>query len=276
RVPGSRSSLLDARAAGGRVQPVYSPLDAVQLARESPQLQVVFLAVGFETTAPATALAILQARQLQLVNFTLLVTHVRVLPAMELLAADPTTRVAGFLAAGHVCTVMGYDAYQAFVARYGRPVVVTGFEPTDLLSGILDCVTLLEQGTAQVTNRYTRSVQSQGNLAAQRVIEQVYEVCDQEWRGFGVIPGGGWRLREDCRTWDALHRWPDLRDIQPAAAADPSEACPAAEVLAGRLKPTACPHFGTRCVPESPLGAPMVSAEGACSAYYRYGGQRTP
>lgn len=277
RVPGTTISLLAARAAGGNVRPVYSPLDAVRLARENPAQQVVFFAVGFETTVPATALAVLQASQLDLSNFSLLVSHVRVQPAMEFLASDPTSRVEGFLAAGHVCAVMGCDSYEGFTRRYQKPVVVTGFEPTDLLDGILDCVGQLERGEARVSNRYSRSVQAVGNPTAQAVVDRVYEVCDQAWRGFGVVPSGGLRLRGAWRAFDAIHRWPDLlAQVEGRSSSGADADCPAAEVLAGRLKPLACPHFGARCTPESPLGAPMVSAEGACAAYFRYGTARSP
>jgi hydrogenase expression/formation protein HypD len=279
RVPGSRMSLLAARAAGAQVLPVYSPLDAVALAQKRPSETVVFFAVGFETTAPATALAVLQADQLGLKNFLLLVSHVRVQPAMELLASDPASSVEGFLAAGHVCTVMGYASYEPFVEKYRKPVVVTGFEPTDLLEGVLDCVDQLERGAASVRNRYGRAVRPEGNRAAREMVDRVYEPWDLEWRGLGVIPRGGFRLREPWRRFDAAVRWPnvavDSRRADDSNTIEATEACPAGEVLAGRLKPPDCPHYGKSCVPESPLGAPMVSAEGACAAYYRYGAGQT-
>jgi len=269
RVPGSRESLLAARAEGGQVRIVYSPLDAVQWAVAHPEEQVVFFAVGFETTAPATALAVHQAGQLKLENFSLLVSHVRVLPAMELLAASPDNSVQGFLGAGHVCTVAGYDCYREFVAKYRLPVVVTGFEPVDLLTGILECVRQLEAGDAQVVNCYGRSAAAPGNVKALEIMDDVYEICDRPWRGLGVIPGGGYRLRTKWAQFDAEQRF-----ARCAVSAVECTECRSAEVLIGRIKPTECEHFGNRCTPESPLGAPMVSAEGACAAYYRYAGSR--
>ena len=279
RVPGSRTSLLGVRAEGGDVRPVYSPLDAVQLARREPARQVVFFAVGFETTAPATALAVLQAEQLQLDNFSLLVAHVRVQPAMELLVQQPDCRIDGFLAAGHVCTVLGCDSYESFVERFRRPVVVTGFEPTDLLDGLHECVRQLESGEARVANRYERSVRATGNSAAQQAIAEVYEPCDREWRGIGTVPGGGLQLRARFERFDAARRFA-LDDVGGQRAGEFGGAtppldrdCRAGDVLAGRLKPTDCPHFGKACTPDTPLGAPMVSSEGACAAYFLYGGQ---
>jgi hydrogenase expression/formation protein HypD len=265
-VPGSRGSLLDARAAGGRVRPVYSPVDAVELARQNPQLQVVFFAVGFETTTPTTALAVRQAAALGLENFSLLVAHVRVLPAMEAIAEAADCRVQGFLAAGHVCTVTGCGEYAPFVERYRMPVVVTGFEPVDLLRGILQCVRLLEAGRAEVANSYRRTARNAGNPAAQQLVAEVFEVCDRAWRGFGVIPGGGVRLRGEFKPFDAETRFggTSLPVVETGQ-------CRSGEVLAGRIKPPACPSFGTECTPDRPLGAPMVSSEGACAAYFRYG-----
>jgi hydrogenase expression/formation protein HypD len=265
RVPGSRESLMQVRASTGNVQVVYSPLDAVDLARRTPERQVVFFAVGFETTTPATALAVHQAHDLGLTNFSLLVSHVRVLPAMELLAADPQAGIHGFLAAGHVCTVAGFDSYVDFSRRHRMPVVVTGFEPVDLLSGVLECVEQLERGEARVANRYARSARAAGNQPALGLVADVYEPCDRPWRGLGVVPAGGLRLRAEWATWDAETRFPR----QSQAVSEPPE-CRSGEVLTGRIKPPQCECFGVRCTPESPLGAPMVSAEGACSAYYRY------
>jgi len=265
RVPGSRRSLLDVRTAGGNVRQVYSPLDAVELARREPERQVVFFAVGFETTAPATALAVKQADALGLENFSLLVAHVRVQPAMEALVALPDNRVQGFLAAGHVTTVMGYESYEAFTRRYRVPVVVTGFEPIDLLKGILACVRQLEAGEACVENGYARIARPAGNLAARGIVAEVYEVCDRPWRGIGVLAAGGLRLRPEWRRFDAERRF----GLSELPVVEPPE-CRAGDVLAGRLKPTACPAFGTRCTPERPLGAPMVSSEGACAAYFHY------
>lgn len=267
RVPGSRGSLLDARVVGGNVRPVYSPLDAVDLARRHPQLQVVFFAVGFETTTPTTALAVRQAASLALDNFSLLVAHVRVLPAMEAIAESADCRVQGFLAAGHVCTVTGYKEYAPFVDRYRMPVVVTGFEPVDLLQGILKCVRLLESGRAEVANCYRRTARSAGNPIARRLVSDVFEVCDRPWRGLGVIPRGGLKLRAEFKQFDAEARF----GCASLPVLDASE-CKSGDVLAGRIKPTACPSFATTCTPDRPLGAPMVSSEGACAAYYRYGG----
>jgi hydrogenase expression/formation protein HypD len=270
RVPGSRGSLLDARSAGGRVQIVYSPLDAVQLAARHPERHVVFFAVGFETTAPATALAVLQADRLGLENFSLLVSHVRVQPAMELLIDSGDCAVDGFLAAGHVCTVVGCDSYQPFVERYQVPVVVTGFEPVDLLNGILECVRQLERGEAAVTNYYERSVVPRGNLHAIAIIDDVYEVCDRTWRGLGRVPHGGLQLRDHWRRFDASHRFA-TNELSIVEASQ----CRSGEVLAGHIKPPACAAFGTLCTPENPLGAPMVSSEGACAAYFRYASRQT-
>jgi hydrogenase expression/formation protein HypD len=265
RVPGSRESLLAVRGAGGQVRIVYSPLDAVKVAQQNPDQDVVFFAVGFETTTPATALAVQQAAQLGLDNFSLLVSHVRVQPAMEQLAARPENRVQGFLAAWHVCTVAGFESYEQFVRDYHLPVVVTGFEPVDLLVGILECVRQLERGESRVVNCYERSVTAAGNREALAVVDDVYEICDRPWRGMGVIPGGGLRLRAKYAAFDAMKKFGQ----SPRIVSEPPE-CRSGDVLTGRIKPTECECFGTRCTPETPLGAPMVSAEGACAAYYRY------
>ncbi|MDA1013803.1 MAG: hydrogenase formation protein HypD [Planctomycetota bacterium] len=282
RVPGTRASLNDARAAGGRVRIVYSPVDAVSLARRNPEQHIVFFAVGFETTAPATAIAALQAQRLGLDNFSLLVSHVRVQPAMEALMLAPGNRVEAFLAAGHVCTITGFESYEEFVNRFRVPVAVTGFEPIDLLEGIRDCVRQRETGTATVTNQYARSVRRSGNEHALAAVDQVYEVTDCPWRGFGVIPKGGFRLRAELKTFDARSRfgeanYDNARTARlsgsfalPITATDGCRDCPASDVLAGRMRPGECPQFGTRCTPDSPLGAPMVSSEGACAAYFRY------
>lgn len=269
RVPGSSRSLLDVRGAGGNVRVVYSPLDAVELARRSSEQHVVFFAVGFETTAPTTALAVLQAAELGLHNFSLLVSHVRVLPAMQALMSMPECRVEGFLAAGHVCTVTGYEEYSDFVQRHRTPVVVTGFEPVDLLDGILDCVTQLESGRVAVTNRYARSVQPTGNEAAQEVVDRVYQVSDTPWRGLGTIASGGYRLRPKFKQFDAANRFEDPSDHCESGCHSGDE-CRSGDVLSGLIKPPECAAFGTRCTPDSPLGAPMVSGEGACAAYFRY------
>ena len=270
RVPGSRDSLLGVRAAGGNVGIVYSPFDAVELARRNPSQHVVFFAVGFETTAPATALAVLQADRLGLANFSLLVSHVRVQPAMEAVLQAPGNRVQGFLAAGHVCTVVGYRSYEEFVRRFRVPVVVTGFEPVDLLDGILECVSQLETGRFEVTNRYGRSARPHGNEEAISVVDRVYTIADSTWRGLGSLAAGGYLLREEYARFDAAQRFAALWN---SGAPSQSEhgACRAADVLAGLIRPTQCPEFGTRCTPDTPLGAPMVSSEGACAAYYRYG-----
>lgn len=266
RVPGSTTNLLHVRAQGGDVRLVYSPLDAVEIARRDPARQVVFFAVGFETTAPATALAALQARQLQLTNFSLLVAHVRVLPAMEAILADPKNRVQGFLAAGHVCTITGFEDYHDLSSRYRVPLVVTGFEPLDLLEGILMTVRQLESGRYEVENQYARSVRPEGNRKAQEIVAEVYEVCDRPWRGMGSLPLGGLSLKPSYRDLDAAHRFAvmDIVTIEP-------EVCRSAEVLRGLIRPDECAAFGTECTPEHPLGAPMVSGEGACAAYWKYG-----
>ncbi len=268
RVPGSRESLLETRASGGNLRLVYSPLDAVQIAYDRPDKQVVFFAVGFETTAPASALAVLQAAARRLSNFSLLLAHVRVQPAMEMLLQMPDNRIQGFLAAGHVCTVTGYQCYQSLVDQYRIPVVVSGFEPTDLLEGILACIRQLESGVAHVENCYRRSVRPEGNRYAQALIDQVFEVCDRTWRGWGTVAKGGFRMRSRWQQFDADYRFAMVRG---PAGKEHSE-CRSAEVLAGRLRPSDCPAFGTRCTPDHPLGAPMVSSEGACAAYYRYHG----
>lgn len=269
RVPGSRGSLLDVRAAGGQVRAVYSPLDAVELARREPAAQVVFFAVGFETTAPATALALLHAARLKLENFSVLVAHVRVQPAMEALMESAGCRIQGFLAAGHVCTVAGYESYHDFTRRYRVPVVVTGFEPLDLLSGILACVQQLEAGCARVENRYGRSAREAGNAAARDVLQEVFEACDREWRGLGVVARGGLRLRDAWSQFDAQRRFAPQATLAGLPILEAAE-CRSGDVLSGRIKPLECPSFGVRCTPETPRGAPMVSSEGACAAYFRY------
>ncbi len=272
RVPGSRESLLTVRARGGNVRLVYSPLDAVELARQNPSQQVVFFAVGFETTAPATALSVLQAAQLGLDNFSLLVAHVRVQPAMEAILQSAECRVQGFLAAGHVCTISGVTSYEELSARYGVPIVVTGFEPVDLLLGIQDCVAQLESGTASVSNQYQRNVRDAGNRHAMHIMSDVYATADRPWRGLGTIPSGGLVLRPEWRQFDAEYRFQRPTPTLLIECAD----CRSGDVLAGRIKPPACESFGTRCTPESPLGAPMVSSEGACAAYYRHAPKSGP
>lgn len=266
RVPGSKESLQEVKARGRQVKVVYSPVDAVEIAAQQPDREVVFFAVGFETTAPATALAILQAAERKLRNFSLLSHHVRVQPAMETIMQMPDCRVQGFLAAGHVCTVMGFESYAPFVALYEVPVVVAGFEPCDLLAGILECVEQLESGRFEISNEYARSVRPEGNLLAQELISKVYDVTNQEWRGMGSIATGGYILRECWNAYDATVRFP--RATQ--STGENQSQCRAGDVLSGRLKPTECAAFGKACTPDTPLGAPMVSSEGACAAYYRY------
>jgi hydrogenase expression/formation protein HypD len=265
RVPGSKRDLFSVRAAGGDVRVVYSPLDALKIAEQNPHKEVVFFAIGFETTAPANAMSVLQARALGLQNFSVLVSHVRVPPAMHAILSSPLNRVQGFLAAGHVCTVMGYWEYPAIAQQYRVPIVVTGFEPLDITQGILQTVKLLEWGRIEVGNAYSRVVTLEGNRPAQAVINQVFMECDQKWRGIGVIPGSGWRLRPELSSFDAESRF-SISDIQP----DESPVCIAGQILQGMKKPFQCPAFKFSCTPENPLGATMVSSEGACAAYYRY------
>jgi hydrogenase expression/formation protein HypD len=266
RVPGSDTDLLSAKAEGADVRMVYSPLDAVRIARATPDRQVVFFAVGFETTAPANAMAVWQARELGLENFSILCSHVLVPPAMRAMLETPDNRVEGFLAAGHVCTVMGMTQYHRIAERYRVPIVVTGFEPLDLLQGIHMLLLALEQGRHEVENQYTRSVRVRGNVPAQRQIEAVFEICDRPWRGIGSIPESGLRLRDEFVAFDAERRF-GVGEIEARESPD----CIAGAVLRGHKKPRDCPQFGSGCTPEHPLGAPMVSSEGACSAYFRYG-----
>ena len=271
RVPGSACDLLAIRARGGNVRIVYSPLDALELARKHPDRQVVFFAVGFETTAPANAMAVWRARELGVTNFTVLVSHVTVPPAMIALLGSPDNRVQAFLAAGHVCTVMGWTEYEPIAAKYRVPIVVTGFEPVDILEGILMAVRQLEEGRHEVENQYARSVRREGNQPAQDLVSRVFEVVDRKWRGIGEIPRSGLGLRPEFAEFDAERRF-GLEGIH----ASESPLCHAGEVLRGRLKPVECPAFGAQCTPEMPLGAPMVSSEGACAAYYHFGRLRRP
>jgi hydrogenase expression/formation protein HypD len=265
RVPGTQRDLLAVKAAGGDVRIVYSPLDALTLARQHPDRQVVFFAVGFETTAPANAMAVYQARRQRVENFSILVSHVLVPPAMEAILGSPLNQVQGFLAAGHVCTIMGYTEYEPIARRYRVPIVVTGFEPLDILQGVFMCVKQLEQGRAEVENQYSRSVRRAGNQPAQRLIGEVFQVVRRKWRGVGEIPQSGLGLRAAYAAFDAELRF-DLAEY----TAEESPECISGLVLRGVKKPHECPAFGTRCTPERPLGAPMVSSEGACAAYYRY------
>ena len=265
RVPGSRSDLFRVKAGGGDVRIAYSPMDALRLARENPQRPVVFFAVGFETTAPANATAAWQAKREGLRNFSMLVSHVLVPPAIRLLLASSANRVQGFIAPGHVCTVMGYEEYEELAARYRVPFVVGGFEPRDLLEAILMLVRQLEEGRASVENQYARSVSRGGNPAARRRMMEVFEVLDRNWRGIGPIAQSGYRLRAEYAAFDAE----TVFDVEAISAPEPPE-CISALVLQGLKKPVDCPMFGTRCTPEAPMGAPMVSSEGACAAYYQY------
>jgi hydrogenase expression/formation protein HypD len=266
RVPGSDCDLQQVRAMGGQVRVVYSPLDALELAMKNPDRHVVFFAVGFETTAPANAMAVWRARQLGVRNFSILVSHVTVPPAMQAILDAPDNRVQGFLAAGHVCTIMGWTEYEPIAARYGVPIIVTGFEPVDIMEGILMAVTQLEAGRAEVENQYVRSVRRDGTVPARSLVEEVFELADRKWRGIGTIPRSGLVLRPEFMDFDAEVRF-GLGDF---TVDEPAE-CQAGAVLRGQLKPPQCPAFGTRCTPERPLGAPMVSSEGACAAYFNYG-----
>ncbi len=265
RVPGTKGDLLSAKAAGGDVRIVYSPLDALQLAIRNPQRQVVFFAVGFETTAPANAMAVYQGKQQGVTNFSILVSHVLVPPALEAILSSPNNRVQGFLAAGHVCTVMGYTEYEPIAQKYRVPIVVTGFEPLDILQGVYMCVKQLEEGRSEVENQYARSVRREGNRHAQDLIRDVFEVVPRKWRGIGEIPQSGLGLREPYRAFDAEQRFP----LTTGSVEEDTE-CISGLILQGVRKPHECSAFGTRCTPEHPLGATMVSSEGACAAYYRY------
>ncbi|MBI1763460.1 MAG: hydrogenase formation protein HypD [Acidobacteria bacterium] len=265
RVPGTARDLFMVKASGGDVRIVYSPLDCLKLAQANPDKQVVFFAVGFETTAPANAMAVYQAAQQGIENFSVLVSHVLVPPAMEALLSSPACRVQGFLAAGHVCTVMGYSEYEPLAVHYNVPIVVTGFEPLDILQGVLMCVRQLEEGRAAVENQYARSVRRDGNVPAQQIIQEVFRIVPRKWRGIGEIPQSGLGLTERYAAFDAGVRF----GVADYTAAEDSE-CISGLVLQGIQKPHECPAFGARCTPERPLGAPMVSNEGACAAYYRY------
>jgi len=265
RVPGTRTDLLSVKAQGGDVRIVYSPLDALKIAQDNPQQEIVFFAVGFETTAPANAMAVYQARELGLRNFSLLVSHVLVPPAMEAILSSKANRVQGFLAAGHVCAVMGYTQYQPIAAKYKVPIIVTGFEPLDILQGIAMCVEQLEAGRHEVENQYARAVKKQGNVEAQDLITKVFCVTERKWRGIGEIPHSGLSLKPQYKDHDAEIKF-NLGDIQ----TQESPECISGLILQGVKKPNECPAFGIRCTPEHPLGATMVSSEGACSAYYRY------
>lgn len=265
RVPGSTRNLLMVKAEGGDVRTVYSPLDALEIAAANPLREVVFFAIGFETTAPANAMAVFEARRRGIENFSMLVSQVRVPPAIAAILADPDNRINGFLAAGHVCAIMGTAEYPELAERFHTPIVVTGFEPLDLMQGIHACVGQLEAGRHEVEIQYRRAVRPGGNPAAQTMLNTVFEVIDKDWRGLGVLPKSGLGLRSDYAHYDAQKRF-GLQVPGPA----PDRGCHAGEVLRGHIKPSQCPAFGTRCTPEHPLGATMVSSEGACAAYYRF------
>ena len=271
RVPGSGRDLFRVKSEGGDVRVVYSPLDALKLARENPDRDVVFFGIGFETTAPPNAMAVFQAKRLDIPNFSMLVSHVRVPPAIDAIMQSPTCRVQAFLAAGHVCSVMGTQEYPPLVDRYSVPIVVTGFEPLDILEGIRRTVHQLERGEAYLDNAYARAVQPEGNIAARKLLSEVFTVTDRGWRGIGVIPDSGWRLSETYRDFDAEYRF-QVGDIN----TDESSVCRSGEVLQGLIKPHECGAFGTLCTPRNPLGATMVSSEGACAAYYLYRRLTTP
>ena len=265
RVPGSRSDLLRAKAQGADVRIAYSPTEAVKIARSNPERKVVFLSIGFETTAPANAMAAWQAKREGLTNFFMLVSHVLVPPAIRALLVSSVNRVQGFIAPGHVCTVVGCKEYEDLVRDFRIPIVVGGFEPVDILEAVLMLIRQLEAGQARLENQYARSVSYQGNLPAQQIMAEVFEVADQKWRGIGPIPRSGLRLREGYAAYDADR----VFDLSELTIDEPAE-CMSAQVLRGLKKPTDCPAFGLRCTPENPLGAPMVSSEGACAAYYHY------
>jgi hydrogenase expression/formation protein HypD len=269
RVPGSDGDLFQIKAQGGDVRVVYSPLDCLKVARANPAKRVVFFAIGFETTAPANAMSVWQARAEGLANYSILVSHVTVPPAMTAILESPGKRVQAFLGAGHVCAVMGWEEYEPLASRYGVPIVVTGFEPVDLLEGILMAVRQLENGRHEVENQYARAVVREGNPEARRMIARVFEPCDRAWRGIGVIPGSGYRLREEFAAFDAAR----IFDLDGIVSHEP-EACISGLVLQGARRPLDCDAFGARCTPETPLGATMLSAEGACAAYYNYGRRR--
>ncbi|NNJ11226.1 hydrogenase formation protein HypD [Chloroflexales bacterium ZM16-3] len=266
RVPGSSQDLFKIKSEGGDIRIVYSPLDAVKIAQQRPERQVVFFGIGFETTAPANAMAIIQAERLGLTNFSMLVSHVLVPPAISAIMESPVSRVQGFLAAGHVCSVMGTHQYGPLVTQYHVPIVVTGFEPLDVLEGIRRTVAQLEAGEASLDNAYARAVTAQGNIPAQKVLAEVFEVTDRTWRGIGMIPQSGWRLSPRYKQFDAEDRF-NVGHIR----TEESALCRSGEVLQGLIKPNQCPAFGKQCTPRIPLGATMVSSEGACAAYYQYG-----
>lgn len=268
RVPGSKISLLEVKARGGDVRMVYSPLEAVELAKSNPDKQVVFFAVGFETTAPANALSVVHASKQEIQNYSILASHVLVPPAMEAILSDPENRIDAFLAAGHVCTIMGLNEYDPIAEKYRIPIVVTGFEPVDLLQGILLAIRQLEKGEYKVENQYTRYVQRAGNLLAQETLKDVFDISDRMWRGIGNIPNSGFEVKDIYRNYNAREKF----DID-ILLAEENSTCISGDIMKGLKKPFQCPNFGTACKPEHPLGAPMVSSEGACAAYYHYYGE---
>ena len=265
RVPGSKHDLLSVKASGSDVRMVYSPLDAVKIAKENPDKKVVFFAVGFETTAPANAMSVLEAKRLNLNNYSILCSHVLVPPAIDALLSDSNSKIDAFLAAGHVCTVMGYNEYFPLAEKYKVPIVVTGFEPVDILNGILSAVKQLEQNQYKVENIYSRVVSKEGNIPAKEILKTVFDTVDRKWRGIGTIPLSGYKLKKEFSNYDAENIFEVEYIVQ-----QESSLCIAGQVLQGLKKPTDCSAFGVKCNPEHPLGAPMVSSEGACSAYYRY------
>jgi len=267
RVPGSKKDLFTVKSEGGDVRIVYSPLDAVKIAMKNPDKKVVFFAIGFETTAPANAMAVWRAKELGLKNFFALVSHVRVPPAIITILESPWNMINGFIAAGHVCTVMGYEEYEPIAEKYKVPIVVTGFEPVDILQGIFMLIKQLEEGRHEVENQYKRSVRREGNIPAKQLIFKVFEIADMKWRGIGLIPNSGFKLKEEFSEFDAEKVFSEISTIK----TEESSLCISGYVLQGVKKPSDCPAFGTLCTPLNPLGAPMVSSEGACAAYYNYG-----
>ena len=265
RVPGSDKSLLEIKAEGADVRILYSPTEAVNIAKANPDKEVVFFAVGFETTAPANALSVIQAKAMGIHNYSILTSHVLVPPAIKALMEDPDSQIDAFLAAGHVCSIMGYWEYLPLAKKYNIPIVVTGFEPLDILQGILKAVKLLEEGKAQVSNQYKRMVKQEGNVKAQEIIKRVFDTNDQTWRGIGTIPDSGYLIKPEYQQYDANLKFKiDIKEVQEHSG------CIAGAIMKGQKKPVDCPYFGTDCNPQNPLGAPMVSSEGACAAYYHY------
>lgn len=269
RVPGTKRDLLMVKASGGDVRIVYSPLDSLKIAQENPDKQIVFFAVGFETTAPATAMAVYQARHQNIKNFSLLVSHVLVPPAMKMLLSSSNCAIEGFLAAGHVCTITGYKEYQSISKKYKIPVIVTGFEPLDILKGIYQCILQLEAGEFNCKNQYSRSVSIDGNVLATKLVQEIFMTVSRCWRGIGEIPESGLSLRSEYQEYDALNRFQIFVD---KPIPEYPQICISGDIMQGQKKPYDCPAFGSTCTPENPLGAPMVSSEGSCSAYYRYRG----